>query len=36
MHLADYQEDQRTRNFWTYFLDIPVGSIFFLWWADRV
>ena len=28
MHLADYQEDQRTRNFWTYFPDIPVGSIF--------
>ena len=28
MHHADYQEDQRTRNFWTYFPDIPVGSIF--------
>lgn len=22
------QEDQRMRNFWTYFPDIPVGSIF--------
>lgn len=28
MHHADSQEDQRTRNFWTYFPDIPVGSIF--------
>ena len=28
MHLADFLEDERTRNFWTYFPNIPVGSIF--------
>ena len=26
--LSDCLEDQRTRNYWSYFPDIPVGSIF--------